>query len=105
MAKGFKTGGRRVGSLNKSNTELRSLAQQYTAQAIETLAEIMQSADASFGVRIVAANSLLDRGHGKPAQAVELELEHIDDESAKHRKSIIDKLREKHLNIELASLP
>lgn len=66
MVKGVKTGGRRVGSLNKSNTELRSLAQQYTSRALETLAEIMQNTDASFGVRIAAANSLLDRGHGKP---------------------------------------
>lgn len=102
MAKGFKTGGRRVGSLNKSNVELKQLAQQYTAQAIETLAEIMQDAEAPYSARITAANSLLDRGHGKPTQALELGLEPSED--TENRNNIIAKLRAKHLNQSLPNL-
>jgi hypothetical protein len=40
-------------------------------RAIEVLAEMMEHS-ADDGVRIKAANSLLDRGYGKPVQAVEL---------------------------------
>lgn len=102
MAKGFKTGGRRVGSLNKSNAEVRQLAQQYTIQAIETLVEIMQDAEAPHSARITAANHLLDRGHGKPTQAIELEVE--TNENTARQASIIAKLREKHLNTTLPNL-
>jgi len=47
-----------------------ALARQHTEQAIETLAEVMSDPFAENRERLTAANSLLDRGHGKPNQAI-----------------------------------
>ena len=52
---------------------VRELAKQYTPEAIETLAEIMNNTDATPAARVAAANALLDRGWGKPDQAVSIE--------------------------------
>jgi hypothetical protein len=49
---------------------LVELARTHTPEAIETLAQIMANADASDSARVSAANSLLDRGWGKPPQTV-----------------------------------
>lgn len=61
--------GRPKGSLNKATAEVKQAAQQYTEEALLTLSEIMRSG-ANEQARISAANSLLDRGHGKPSQAI-----------------------------------
>jgi len=47
---------------------VQELARQYTEQAIETLAEIMNNHDAAAPARIAAAEALLNRGWGKPIQ-------------------------------------
>jgi hypothetical protein len=47
-----------------------SLAREHTEQAIDVLAEVMADPFAENRERITAANSLLDRGHGKPNQAI-----------------------------------
>jgi hypothetical protein len=62
-------GGRPKGVPNKANGELRAAAQQYSTAALSTLAAIMKSG-ASEQARVAAANALLDRGYGKPAQAL-----------------------------------
>lgn len=49
---------------------MRAAAQKYTTEALETLAKVMRSAE-SEQARVAASNALLDRGHGKPAQALE----------------------------------
>lgn len=72
MAKGRKTGGRQPGSLNKATADLKALAQHYTQAALKTLAVIMEHGQ-SEQARVAAANALLDRGHGKPAQALTAE--------------------------------
>jgi hypothetical protein len=70
MAVGRKTGGgSRKGRPNKATAEIRDLAQQYTKEALTKLAEIMRNG-ASEQAQVAAANSLLDRGHGKPSQTV-----------------------------------
>ena len=46
------------------------LARSHTEQAIATLAAIMNNAASEDKDRIKAADSLLDRGHGKPLAAV-----------------------------------
>ena len=65
--------GRKPGSKNKlteaKKARLSDLAGAYTEKALATLAEIMQDEDANAAARVSAANSLLDRGHGKPIQA------------------------------------
>lgn len=52
-------------------TEIRSLARSYTRTAINVLVGVMRSKDATHTARVAAANAILDRGWGKPAQALE----------------------------------
>lgn len=66
---GERRGGRKKGTPNKSTTEVRDLAQKYTYEAIERLAYWMREGDAKSSIS--AAQALLDRAHGKPAQALE----------------------------------
>ncbi len=54
----------------KAKAEIRSLARVHTAKAIRTLVAIMKQTKAPPAARIAAANSLLDRGWGKAAQAI-----------------------------------
>src|SRR5215475_2779344 len=51
-------------------TEIRTLARSYTKAAIKTLVGIMRQPKAPPAARVMAANSLLDRGWGKAAQLV-----------------------------------
>lgn len=64
--------GRKPGSKNKPTVEmgqtLTEMAASYTPAALQTLAEIMQDRGATATARVSAANSLLDRAHGKPHQ-------------------------------------
>lgn len=64
--------GRKPGTGNHATVDVRGLAQAYTAQAIEVLAAIMRDETAPPAARRAAASELLDRGHGRPAQAMEL---------------------------------
>ena len=74
-----KQGGRKAGTPNKVpspvalvRVALREAAEVYTEQALTTLEGIMNDAKAPPQARVAAANALLDRGHGRPAQAVAL---------------------------------
>jgi hypothetical protein len=58
------------GGMHKGTAELKALARQHAASAIETLANIMHDQGAPPPARVAAANSLLDRGFGKPVQEV-----------------------------------
>jgi len=55
----------------RSDPGLRAAARALTADALKTLAEIMRSGSSEHA-RIAAASAILDRGHGKPGQAVKL---------------------------------
>ena len=74
MAHGVKTGGRQAGTPNKTTASIREAAQQYTDEALKTLVDVMGDETAPPAARVAAANSLLDRGHGKPRQ--ELDVDH-----------------------------
>jgi hypothetical protein len=52
--------------------ELREAARELTEEALKTLAKICREGK-SESARVAAANCLLDRGYGKPAQQVETE--------------------------------
>ena len=72
---GYREGaGRPKGAKNKATLELKGLAQQHTEDALKTLVEIMLSAESSAQARVAAANSVLDRGFGKPHQSIEAEI-------------------------------
>ena len=63
-----KTGGRKPGVPNKTRNQLKELVQSHTEAAVQTLVSIMGDGLAAQSARVAAANSLLDRGYGKPAQ-------------------------------------
>lgn len=65
--------GRRKGSPNKATVVVREAAQAFTEDALLTLAGIMRDATQPAAARVSAANALLDRGHGKPKQELELD--------------------------------
>jgi hypothetical protein len=69
MVKGHSiSSGRPKGAINKITAELRAAAQEYTTEALNTIAKCMrQTKDLDISLR--AAAMILDRGYGKPAQA------------------------------------
>lgn len=64
--------GRPPGVPNKATAEVKAAAAVYTAEAVRTLATIMRDPEMPPQARVAACRELLDRGHGKPSQAVEL---------------------------------
>lgn len=70
MAIGRKTGGRKPGTPNKATAEIRDAAQRYTAEALGVLCDVMRTGT-SEQARVAAANSILDRGWGKPTQSLD----------------------------------
>ena len=77
------------------SANVKELARMHTPEAIETLVAIMRSPKTKGTARVQAANSLLDRAYGKPAQQVELTQRSIEsmptDELLTRAKSIIEK--------------
>lgn len=59
----------------KSDARVRDLARAQTEKAIETLTTLMDCKDLK--VRALAAQALLDRGWGRPAQMIELRYENL----------------------------
>ena len=59
----------------KTPTDIRSLARSHTKTAIKTLVGVMNQTETSPAARVAAANSLLDRGWGKPPQSLAIEHE------------------------------
>ena len=55
------------GGRPRRSQEVRELAQEHTTAAIKKLVEIMEKGE-SEQAQLMAANSLLDRGWGKPTQ-------------------------------------
>jgi hypothetical protein len=72
MAHGVKTGGRKAGTPNKATADIKAAAQVYTEDALATLAQIMKAGE-SEAARVAAANSILDRGFGKPRQSMDVD--------------------------------
>ena len=62
-------GGRPKGVKNKASGELQLLARQYTKAALTELVRLSTKAE-SEQARVAACREILDRGYGKPAQAV-----------------------------------
>ena len=58
------------GGRPKVVAEVKELARKHTGKAIETLVSIMANPKAAPAARVSAANALLDRGYGRPAQHI-----------------------------------
>jgi hypothetical protein len=63
--------GRPLGSPNRLTQPLKQLAAMHSADCIAVLVELRDHAEAE-QVRLQAANALLDRGHGRPRQEIDL---------------------------------
>lgn len=70
MALGKKTGGRVRGTPNKATADIKAAAAIHGPLAISVLAEIATDSENAAAARVAAAVALLDRGFGKPAQAL-----------------------------------
>jgi hypothetical protein len=71
---GERRGGRQKGTPNKVTAELRLIAADYGPAAVKELVAIgldPETKSKSDGTRIAAIRELLDRGYGKPSQALE----------------------------------
>ena len=68
---GERRGGRKLGTPNKVTVELAGLARVYTPDALAALIGVMNDPEAPAAARVSAASAVLDRGHGKPRQALE----------------------------------
>ncbi len=67
--------GRKRGALNAATINVRELARQHTENAINALVELLNNPESP--QRAIAANSLLDRGFGKPKVMNDADLEPI----------------------------
>lgn len=63
--------GSREAATKVAQQTIAELAKKYAPQAIEALAQIMIAGE-SESARVAAANAILDRGYGKPTQAVNI---------------------------------
>ena len=73
MARGQKTGGRRKGMPNKATAEVKAAFRKHGKELVTALLKLTKSDDER--VRLGAIQAALDRGWGKPAQAVESKVE------------------------------
>lgn len=62
--------GKPKGTKNRVSADVKALAKLYCAEAVDLLGELMLDSRIAPAARIQAAKELLDRGYGKPAQAV-----------------------------------
>jgi len=77
----------------KAPIDIRSLARTHTEAALRTLAGIMNQPDAPEAARVAAANSLLDRGWGKPTQPIAAAPDPMDDTTTDELRSLIETIR------------
>ncbi len=70
MALGRKTGGRQKGTLNKATASIKAAIQKHGDALVKALLKLTKSDDER--VRLVAIQAALDRGYGRPTQAVDL---------------------------------
>lgn len=74
------------GGRPRADASVSELARERTEDALSVLTAVMKDADAPHAARVRAAEALLDRGHGKPRQAVDADIaQTFDVEGARER--------------------
>jgi hypothetical protein len=68
---GERRGGRKPGTPNKVTADVAALAREHTIDAINKLVAVMNDQAKPVAAQVMAANMILDRGHGKPRQALD----------------------------------
>jgi hypothetical protein len=69
---GVRFGSGQRGGRPKLIVEVAKAAREYTVEALETLARIMRNEMASSSARVSAAIALLERGHGRAPQVIDV---------------------------------
>lgn len=64
--------GRKPGAVSKAKRDLAAMAKEHAEAALKTLTSIAQDTAAPAAARVSAATAILDRGYGRPAQAVQV---------------------------------
>lgn len=64
--------GRKKGKVSAAKRDLQEMAKGYATDALQVLVDIAKSTEATDAARVAAANAILDRGYGRPTQAVNL---------------------------------
>lgn len=65
--------GRPRGAANKATADIKEAASEYSQEALAILVSVARDGGAPAAARVSAANSILDRAHGKPKQSVEVD--------------------------------
>jgi hypothetical protein len=65
--------GRKVGAVSQAKREIADMAKDHAETALKVLVDVANNKKAPAAARVSAASAILDRGYGKPRQAVELE--------------------------------
>lgn len=65
--------GRPLGATNRQPLDVKEAAKEFTADALNTLAMIMRDNNQPAAARVSAAGHILDRGHGKPKQSIDVD--------------------------------
>ena len=55
----------------KVTAPLREIAREHMEKAVHALLHVLEDEDAPAAARVSAANSILDRGYGKPSQPID----------------------------------
>lgn len=66
-----KGAGRKLGKVSQAKRTIAEMAKEYGQQALQTLVDVATDNGAPHAARVSAANALLDRGYGKPPQALD----------------------------------
>jgi hypothetical protein len=87
--------------------DVKAAARELTQEAIDTLSAIMKNPKTPAAARVSAASAVLDRGHGRPAQAVAVsvldwDLDRLNDAQLAQFREILIALG---AGMELATLP
>ena len=70
---GERRGGRQAGTPNKVTATLKEYAEPFTAEAIDGLVALARNTKTPAAARVAAWREVLDRGAGKPSQALTIE--------------------------------
>lgn len=63
--------GRKPGAVSKAKRELAEMAKEHAAMALEVLVNVAKAGE-SDAARVSAATAILDRGYGRPFQAMQI---------------------------------
>lgn len=101
MAKGGKRpgAGRKPGKVSSAKRDLMAMARGYCPDALRVLVAIMKDAKQPASARASAATGILDRGYGRPPQAVHhqgaigtYDLSHVSDDDLSRLETILGPL-------------